>query len=102
MSERGSFVTQYCYCDKCFSVLKKRLLNKTKQLCSTQIPSWCDQEIPIIAGKIGGLFMGEEVVYMKEIASLLEKELCHDVYICVIPEFGKAETIKAKGNNGTE
>jgi hypothetical protein len=26
MSERGSFVTEYIYCDKCFHVVKKVLL----------------------------------------------------------------------------
>lgn len=55
MSERGSFITEYIYCDKCFEACKQILLGNTKWLNSLQI-----HELPIIAGKIGGLYCGEE------------------------------------------
>ena len=66
MSERGSFATEYCYCDKCFEVLKKYLLDDKKYLCSVQIPYPSDclneknEKLPIIAGKLGGAYPGEE------------------------------------------
>lgn len=87
MSERGSFVTEYCNCEKCFAVLKKYLLGRDKYLCSVQIPSWCSQELPIIAGKIGGLHRGEErEVFEFDLIPKIQEEICHEVIIVVIPD----------------
>ena len=90
MSERGSFVTNYIYCSECFNVCKKILLSKDKNLCSIVVPSWENgEELPIIAGKVGGMYAYEEVVifanyYVPEI----EKLICHPVQICVFTENG--------------
>ena len=88
MSERGSFVTQYIYCDKCLEAAIKVLISSKKELASTLIPNWSKLEggnLPIIAGKIGGSYAGEELIdfetnYIQE----LEKSICHPLRIAVI------------------
>ena len=89
MSERGSFVTQYIYCDKCFAAVKSVLLGRDKYLCSTAIPAWSEHEseLPIVAGKIGGLYRGEELhTFEFEFVPNLEKLVCHPVRIAVLAE----------------
>ena len=87
MSERGSFVTEYIHCDKCFHVIERVLLSREKYLCSTIIPSWCDQRIPIVAGKIGGSYSGQEIVDMEmKFIPAIEEGICHDVRIAVLSE----------------
>jgi hypothetical protein len=94
MSERGSFCTEYIYCDRCFAAVKAILLQKEKHLCSVVIPSWVspgegfpDEELPIIAGKIGGLYSREEVTtFMEEYGDNIERAICHPVRIAVIPD----------------
>ncbi len=90
MSERGSFTTEYIYCNKCFQVVSEVLVDRDKYLCSTIIPSWCEQRIPIVAGKIGGLYAGEELVAMEyKYIPEIEKRICHDVRIAVLAESGE-------------
>jgi len=94
MSERGSFVTQYFYCERCFAVAKDVLLAKEKYLCSCVIPSWGGgvDELPIIAGKIGGLYSNEEVISFEEELGpqIAEKMVCpdHAINIVVMPDNG--------------
>lgn len=100
MSERGSFTTEYVYCEKCFAAIKEILLSNEKSLCSTIIPSWCKQEIPIIAGKIGSLVIGGEfLTFEMEIIPQLEEVICHDMRIAVLSDSGgdKIFNIKPKG-----
>ena len=93
MSERGSFVTEYIYCDKCFQAVKKILKGNGKFLCTVVIPAWkhCDaKELPIIAGKIGGLYQGEELVEFEfTLIPLIEDVICHPVRIAVLAECGE-------------
>lgn len=100
MSERGSFCTEYIYCDDCFNACKKVLLNNTKWLNSLQI-----HELPIIAGKIGGMYSGEEFHDMEnEYIPKIQKLMCdeHKIRICVhsdsngsiIYEFNKDKILK--------
>lgn len=88
MSERGSFVTEYIYCPKCLSAIKKILLRKEKYLCSVIIPSWEKrQKLPIVAGKIGGLYSGEELnTFEYELNKKLAKVICHPLRIAVLPD----------------
>lgn len=91
MSERGSFVTEYIYCKECFSRLKEVLLSKDKYLCSTTIPTWEENggELPIIAGKVGGLYAGEEAhTFEFQLADAIESALCEGctLTVAVIPE----------------
>lgn len=40
MSERGSFVTEYIYCDRCFAAAWSVLGGHTKELMATRVPAW--------------------------------------------------------------
>ncbi|NBO19666.1 MAG: hypothetical protein EBV03_10690, partial [Proteobacteria bacterium] len=56
--------------------------------------SWATSavELPIIAGKIGGQYAGEELHFMKfDLAPKFEERLCHPVRIAVMPESGEAQ-----------
>ena len=91
MSERGSFVTEYCHCRKCLEVLKDVLIGNEKYLCSQQIKSWVEKhsDMPIIAGKIGGLYSGEEIdTFEYEFIPKIRERICHKVTIAVISEMG--------------
>ena len=90
MSERGSFVTEYVYCDKCFEHLKI-LLSDEKYLKSTQIEGWTGlkHDLPIIAGKIGGLYDQEEIDSMRDMLNEIEDKLCHEIRVCVLAEGGE-------------
>ena len=97
MSERGSFVTEYCHCNKCFEGLKKVLLQTNKYICSSVPPSWCSQEIPIIGGKIGGSYDGEEIdEFDITLRVLIEQSLCygHSITIAVMASGGQKEFIE--------
>jgi len=101
MSERGSFVTEYIYCEDCRVAAQSVLLGQTKYLCSAFVHSWEGDEgktLPIIAGKIGGLYPGEELHDMVGYIEELQPELCHDLRICVLAETGQ-EIFTAKAGN---
>lgn len=91
MSERGSFVTEYCECEKCFEILKHFMLKQEKFLCSTLIRSWfSDENLPIIAGKIGHNYAGGEIIgFMEDYGDDIEESICHKVRIFVIAESGE-------------
>ena len=89
MSQRGSFVTEYIYCDKCFQAAKGVLLARDKGLCSVVVPHWNLEhegpEMPIIAGKLGALW-SEAYDMETEIGPELAKVICHPVRIAVLEE----------------
>ncbi|MFH2044394.1 MAG: hypothetical protein ABIK92_04530 [Pseudomonadota bacterium] len=89
MSERGSFVTDYIYCDKCFIEAKKLLLHQIKELCSIVIPSWQPgKELPIIAGKVGGLSPSDQIIMFEvDLIPELEKVICHPIRIVLLGEY---------------
>lgn len=98
MSQRGSFVTQYTWCDKCFEVLKQHLCTRDKHLNGITIPTWkgCSQpeDLCIIAGKVGGLGNGDEwVLFDVELRSEIEPNLCHEVTIVVIDDDAQVHVI---------
>lgn len=88
MSERGSFVTEYIYCPKCLDAAKKALLDDEKYLCSRQLASWeSDREfLPIISGKLGGLYAGEELSVIRDALKGSEERPCCPVRIAVVTE----------------
>lgn len=102
MSERGSFVTEYLYCEQCFKAAKKVLSGSDKYFTGIAIPSWNQdsdvQELPIIAGKIGGLYPGEELdTFKAKLVPALAEVICHPLRIAVIAEQGeKIFTINPK------
>jgi hypothetical protein len=94
MSERGSFVTEYVYCGKCFEAVKKVLLLREKHLCSVVVPHWNAEregpEMPIIAGKVGGFGAGDELLTFElGFNEELAKVLCHPMRIAVLAESGE-------------
>jgi len=94
MSERGSFVTQYIYCVKCAEAAERILGGDSKHLTGFRIPIWRDSptptDLPIIAGKIAGLYSGGEIaVFEQEIVPLLSAALCHPLRVAVLAEQGE-------------
>ena len=89
MSQRGSFVTEYIYCDKCANAVEAVLTtNRHKYLCAQRLRSYeGDDMLPIIAGKVGGLYNGEEEhVFEFELVPEIEAAICHPVGIAVMAE----------------
>jgi len=81
MSERGSFVTQYFYCEKCFEATKNAMEQNGNVEHVTVINS------RILSGKIGGLWSGEKLFTMNtQIIPDLQYEVCCPVTIGVIPD----------------
>jgi len=96
MSERGSFVTQYIYCQECFQALQKVLCKEPgKYLAATALPSWDDNgPLLIIAGKVGGGYAGEERwKFDEELRGKIEAVICHPVRISVLPEDDEADRV---------
>lgn len=105
MSERGSFVTEYIYCDKCYEAAREVFVSDDKYLRGVPIPMWGEgnrtgegfgddkhpRELPIIAGKIGGLYAGEEIHEMGELLRELKPKLCdgHTVSVAVLSDSGR-------------
>ena len=93
MSERGSFVTEYIYCKECFEAAKRVLLKDGKFLRGVMVSSWTgcsDSHLPIIAGKIGGLYSGEELYnFEHDLVPELSASICHELRIAVIAEVGE-------------
>jgi len=89
MSERGSFCTEYIYCDKCLEVVQSILIDNDKFLSSETIPTH-SHEPRIVAGKIGGLFPGEELLDMEcEYGPAIAARICHPLRIAVLAEKGE-------------
>lgn len=108
MSERGSFVTEYLYCDDCYEAAREILSGGDKYLHGVPIPMYGagartasgfgddkhPRELPIVAGKIGGRFGGEEVhTFLFELGPALSNAMaqnpgCHDhlIRIAVLPD----------------
>lgn len=85
MSERGSFCTEYIYCYTCFNAFKDVLCQDEKYLKGVTIPLWtgCEgKELPIVAGKIGGMWSGQEFHDMEnEYIPLIQEKMCNDCTI---------------------
>ncbi len=94
MSERGSFVTQFIYCGECLEKMKKVLIQDHKYLKGVQVEGWKTEDerrlspLPIIAGKIGGLYGGEELCEFQFKLFNKENAPCHEVICAVIPDSG--------------
>lgn len=82
MSQRGSFVTEYIHCDKCFEAAKSVLLSRNKYLCSVVVPHWNPDregpEMPIIAGEIDYAIHHDESgpVYLEDMEPKFQAMKC--------------------------
>ena len=81
MSERGSFVTQFCYCDQCVKALEAVLTLRCEDV--TVIRG------NIVAGYVKGSAPGDEIGYFEDYAAELAGVICHPVRIAVIAEQGE-------------
>ena len=87
MSDRGSFVTDYVYCKKCFDVLRKVLVSHGGWIDVSVLQRPDGSDVPIMAGKISGTGGGDELVRMEfDVKPFLDDCLCHVVRIAVLPE----------------
>ena len=80
MSNRGSFVTEYIYCEKCFKLCQEVLCKNEKWLNGMQI-----KDFPIIAGKVGGdEFLDFEFNYIP----VIQEKMCntHSIRIAVLSD----------------
>lgn len=93
MSERGSFVTEYIYCNACFEAAKNILKCDSKFLRGVVIPGWSGMsrpDLPIIAGKIGGAYPGEELHEFEHVYQrLLSEVVCHPMRVAVLADSGE-------------
>ena len=80
MSQRGSFCTEYIYCEKCYrSTLE--ILEREMEYVKTHEPAH------IISGKVSGLYANEEVhIFQNDILPMIRGVVCHNVRLVVIPE----------------
>lgn len=96
MSEHGSFVTQYIFCQECLEKMKSVLIKDEKHFKGIQIDSWSEEDrkngikLPIIAGKIGGLHMNEEIEDFESYIFYSDNAPCHPIKIAVISECGES------------
>lgn len=96
MSERGSYVTEFFYCTNCYNAALKVFDQKHKYLCVLSNNS----NIPIIAGRIGGTSIGEELqIFERDIAVELEAVICHPTTVAVISDSDGARIFHLKPKN---
>ncbi len=90
MSERGSFITEYIYCNKCLEAIRSIFEKEEcgKYFHFIQIPKYNEvqeQDLPILAGKIGGSYRGEEIQTFEDNINLkISEKICHPVRLVVI------------------
>jgi hypothetical protein len=85
MSERGSFVTGYLFCKQCEQILFEALCTEPdKFLCAARVPAWPESGmtvLPIIAGKVGGLYTVDDSELMNRLQHV---SVCHEVHFAVL------------------
>lgn len=103
MSERGSFVTEYIYCKKCFEAAWEVLNRNEKWMHATIAHGYGEvkSQTRIISGGIGGLYPRQEIDDFKyEIIPLLQNVICCPLRMAVLAETGWfLTTIKPKGKD---
>ncbi len=79
MSERGSYTTEYIYCEDCY--------NHVREVIKSELDYVADHApFRIVSGFVGGLYSGEEIDVMEHLVDEIKKKICCDVRIVVIPE----------------
>ena len=88
MSQRASFVTEYLYCEKCADAVEAVLCSERhKHLCAQRLRGWSEvvATLPIIAGKVGGLYMGEEYhIFDFNLRDEIQAAVCHPVTVVIL------------------
>jgi len=91
MSERGSWITEYIYCEDTYTALRKyfeaNLCPENKYFTLSSDEDTFKRSI--LAGKIGGLYSGEEIVtFEHEMIPDIKEIIKVPVRICVLAESG--------------
>jgi hypothetical protein len=104
MSERGSFITEYIYCSKCFQKMKEALCHRDKFLCAEPIKHWNEDfdHLNIIGGKIGDSSPGGEVFTIAYHLFNKANAPCHNARIAVIPDAGNPAIITVFPSGNTD
>lgn len=91
MSKRGSFCTEYIYCEHCAAAVRDVLLAAAEEKYFVPVP---DPKYPIISGKVGELYVTEErSVFDLDLRDKLEGRICHPVRIAVLCDDEKGDAI---------
>lgn len=104
MSERGSFCTEYIYCDRCFQAVKEVLVQDGKFLKGVVIPGWeGGAPLPIVAGKMGGLSPGEEIWdFEMHAGQEIAEAICHPVRVAILADDGEEEVFLLQPGGAVE
>jgi hypothetical protein len=92
MSERGTWITEFIYCDKCIEKFRE-FLNETE--CAEdggESKYWSFGRVGqhAFAGRISGLFSGEELqLFEFHLIPKLKEMLCHPLRIAVLADHGE-------------
>jgi len=102
MSDRGSFITEFIYCDKCRRAAHDVLVIEDSHIWSQFIDSQPGTHRWIIAGKIKSGYPGGELIDMEtKYGPMLEERICCPLRVAVIAESGeKIFTFKPENDNG--
>jgi hypothetical protein len=88
MSERGTWVTEYIYCPGCVEQFKRFLVDTgcltdgSKYWSYVQLSPWA------FAGRISGLYAGEELHAWEHMVQEYGPMMCHPIRIAVLAENG--------------
>lgn len=104
MSDRGSFCTEFVYCNGCFSALKRILRERVGgdhnqynihsiilkgRIRNTFFRRFIPRryDVPIIAGFVKSFACGDEILWFdNELREEIEAEICHPVSIAILCE----------------
>lgn len=90
MSERGTWITEHIYCKECLHRFQK-FLDDTGCIAVAGNKYWSYVKVGewVFAGKISGLYSGEEIHDWDNMTEDLQKLLCHPMRIAVLAGDGE-------------
>lgn len=88
MSERGTWITEHIYCAQCVERFQKFLDESGCLTDANKYWSYVKSSPWSFAGRISGLYAGEELHDWENMAEDLQKILCHNMRIAVLAENG--------------
>jgi hypothetical protein len=89
VSERGTWVTEFIYCDRCVEAFRKFLEDSV--CADDESKYWSFRRLGehAFAGRISGMFPGEELqLFEYDIVPKLKEMLCHSLRIAVLADGG--------------
>lgn len=110
MSERGSYITNWFYCDICEELTRKSIQKIFKDFKKDGFFAARKNTIvkikgqPIYAGRISGGGATDEIFIFKEIANEISKKICddHTIRIAVLCDSQRDALFSIQKNNVTE